>query len=89
MFHGLEGTLRIFGKHRQLILDQTVRVMEHPSTPTRSARGVGGCHSAAVRGAFGVPIDADPRTLAILHEWVKTKIAIRDGRAELVGSSLI
>jgi hypothetical protein len=22
--------------------------------------------------AFGVPIDADPRALAILHEWVKT-----------------
>jgi len=27
-----------------------------------------------VRGAFGVPIDTDPRALAILHEWVKTKI---------------
>jgi hypothetical protein len=22
--------------------------------------------------AFGVPIDTDPRALAILHEWVKT-----------------
>ena len=22
--------------------------------------------------AFGVPIDSDPRALAILHEWVKT-----------------
>jgi len=25
-----------------------------------------------VAKAFGVPIDADPRALAILHEWVKT-----------------
>jgi len=26
----------------------------------------------AWRKAFGVPIDTDPRALAILHEWVKT-----------------
>jgi molybdopterin-biosynthesis enzyme MoeA-like protein len=25
-----------------------------------------------VAKAFGVPIDTDPRALAILHEWVKT-----------------
>ena len=25
-----------------------------------------------VAKAFGVPIDSDPRALAILHEWVKT-----------------
>jgi molybdopterin-biosynthesis enzyme MoeA-like protein len=25
-----------------------------------------------VAKAFGVPIDRDPRALAILHEWVKT-----------------
>ena len=25
--------------------------------------------------AFGVPIDTDPRALAILHEWVKTTAA--------------
>ena len=27
---------------------------------------------ASERKAFGVPIDTDPRALAILHEWVKT-----------------
>jgi hypothetical protein len=75
LFHALEGTLRIFEKHRQLILDQLKRRPEHTSAPIRhSARGVGACRSAAVRGAFGVPIDTDPRALAILHEWVKTKI---------------
>jgi molybdopterin-biosynthesis enzyme MoeA-like protein len=73
VFHALEGTLRIFEKHRQLILDQLKRRPEHTSAPIRhSARGVGACRSAAVRGAFGVPIDTDPRALAILHEWVKT-----------------
>jgi hypothetical protein len=73
VFHALEGTLRIFEKHRQLILDQLKRRPEHTSAPIRHPeRGVGACRSAAVRGAFGVPIETDPRALAILHEWVKT-----------------
>jgi molybdopterin-biosynthesis enzyme MoeA-like protein len=38
--------------------------------------GIGPTHSDitadCVAKAFGVPIDSDPRALAILHEWVKT-----------------
>jgi molybdopterin-biosynthesis enzyme MoeA-like protein len=41
-----------------------------------STGGIGPTHgditAACVAKAFGVPIDADPRALAILHEWVKT-----------------
>jgi len=32
-----------------------------------------------VAKAFGVPIDSDPRALAILHEWVTTKIQFGTG----------
>jgi molybdopterin-biosynthesis enzyme MoeA-like protein len=32
-----------------------------------------------VAKAFGVPIDSDPRALAILHEWVKTTGAEMNG----------
>jgi Probable molybdopterin binding domain len=39
------------------------------------AGGIGPTHGDITAGcvakAFGVPIDADPRSLAILHEWVK------------------
>ena len=38
--------------------------------------GIGPTHgditADCVAKAFGVPIDSDPRALAILHEWVKT-----------------
>ena len=38
--------------------------------------GIGPTHGditdECVAKAFGVPIDTDPRALAILHEWVKT-----------------
>jgi molybdopterin-biosynthesis enzyme MoeA-like protein len=38
--------------------------------------GIGPTHgditADCVAEAFGVPIDTDPRALAILHEWVKT-----------------
>ena len=41
-----------------------------------------------VAKAFGVPIDSDPRSLAILQEWVETKF--NSGRmCGIVGSSLI
>ena len=37
--------------------------------------GIGPTHgditADCVAKAFGVPIDSDPRALAILHEWVK------------------
>jgi hypothetical protein len=32
-----------------------------------------------VAKAFSVPIDSDPRALAILHEWVKTTGAEMNG----------
>jgi molybdopterin-biosynthesis enzyme MoeA-like protein len=38
--------------------------------------GIGPTHgditADCVAKVFGVPIDSDPRALAILHEWVKT-----------------
>jgi molybdopterin-biosynthesis enzyme MoeA-like protein len=38
--------------------------------------GIGPTHgditADCVAKAFGVPIDSDPRALAIFHEWVKT-----------------
>ena len=48
-----------------------------PASPSASKEVVtaalhGDITADCVAKAFGVPIDADPRALAILHEWVKT-----------------
>ena len=42
------------------------------SPPAGSGRPTVTSPPIAWRKAFGVPIDTDPRALAILHEWVKT-----------------
>ena len=46
------------------------------ATPMSSPPAVSGrptvTSADCVAKAFGVPIDTDPRALAILHEWVKT-----------------
>src|SRR5262249_18754369 len=42
------------------------------SPPAGSGPTHGGITAACVAKAFGVPIDTDPRALAILHKWVKT-----------------
>src|SRR6266511_2203933 len=48
----------------------------HRYTYVFTTGGIGSTHSDitadCVAKAFGVPIDTDPRALAILHEWVKT-----------------
>src|SRR6516164_9392654 len=48
-----------------------------PASPSASKEVVtaalhGDITADCVAKAFGVPIDTDPRALAILHEWVKT-----------------
>jgi hypothetical protein len=43
-----------------------------PTSFTGSGRQHGDISADCVAKAFGVPIDTDPRALAILHEWVKT-----------------
>jgi molybdopterin-biosynthesis enzyme MoeA-like protein len=40
--------------------------------PCRTTGGIGPTHDDITAKAFGVPIDTNPRALAILHEWVKT-----------------
>jgi molybdopterin-biosynthesis enzyme MoeA-like protein len=42
------------------------------SPPAGSGPTHGDITAACVAKAFGVPIDTDPRALAILHKWVKT-----------------
>ena len=61
---------------------RTERIVEALNEPWRrctsvfTTGGTGPTHgditADCVAKAFGVPIDTDPRALAILHEWVKT-----------------
>jgi molybdopterin-biosynthesis enzyme MoeA-like protein len=51
-------------------------LLQHRCIYVFTTGGIGPTHSDitadCVAKAFGVPIDSDPRALAILHEWVKT-----------------
>ena len=52
-----------------------LNALRHRYTYVFTTGGIGPTHGdITVAQAFGVPIDADPRALAMLHEWVKTKI---------------
>ena len=63
------------GKEEREIVD-ALSALRHRWTYVFTTGGIGPTHgditADCVAKAFGVPIDSDPRALAILHEWVKT-----------------
>jgi molybdopterin-biosynthesis enzyme MoeA-like protein len=67
--------VRVVGDEERAIVD-ALNALRHRYTYLFTTGGIGPTHGDitpdCVAKAFGVPIDADPRALAILHEWVKT-----------------
>src|SRR5262245_66196969 len=67
--------VRVVGDEERAIID-AVNALRHRYTYVFTTGGIGPTHgditADCVAKAFGVPIDSDPRALAILHEWVKT-----------------
>ena len=67
--------VRIVGDEETVIVD-ALNALRHRYTYVFTTGGIGPTHgditADCVAKAFGVPIDTDPRALAILHEWVKT-----------------
>src|SRR5215510_11155509 len=65
--------VRVVGDEERAIMD-ALNALRHRYTYVFTTGGIGPTHSditsACVAKAFGVPIDADPRALAILHEWL-------------------
>jgi molybdopterin-biosynthesis enzyme MoeA-like protein len=65
--------VRVIGDEERAIVD-ALNAFRHRYTYVFTTGGIGPMHSditaACVAKAFGVPIDADPRALAILHEWL-------------------
>ena len=63
------------GIEEKAIID-ALNALRHRCTYVFTSGGIGPTHgditADCVAKAFGVPIDRDPRALAILHEWVKT-----------------
>jgi hypothetical protein len=66
--------VRVVGNEERAIVD-AINALRHRYTYVFSTGGIGPTHdditSDCVAKAFGVPIDVDPRALAILHEWLK------------------
>jgi molybdopterin-biosynthesis enzyme MoeA-like protein len=67
--------VRVVGDEERAIVD-ALNALRHRYTYVFTTGGIGPTHgditADCVAKAFGVPIDSDPRALAILHEWVKT-----------------
>jgi molybdopterin-biosynthesis enzyme MoeA-like protein len=67
--------VRVVGDEETAIVD-ALNALRNPWTYVFTTGGIGPTHgdipADCVAKAFGVPIDTDPRALAILHEWVKT-----------------
>src|ERR1700757_5287944 len=67
--------VRVVGDEEGAIVD-ALNALRHRCTYVFTTGGIGPTHGDITTGcvakAFGVPIDRDPRALAILHEWVKT-----------------
>ncbi len=57
--------VRVVGNEEGAIID-AINALRHRYTYVFTTGGIGPTHEA-----FGVPIDVDPRALAILHEWLK------------------
>jgi molybdopterin-biosynthesis enzyme MoeA-like protein len=66
--------VRVVGNEEGAIID-AINALRHRHTYVFTTGGIGPTHdditSDCVAKAFGVPIDVDPRALAILHEWLK------------------
>jgi len=67
--------VRVVGNQERAIVD-ALNELRRRCTYVFTTGGIGPTHgditADCVAKAFGVPIDTDPRALAILHEWVKT-----------------
>ena len=67
--------VRVVGDEERAIVD-ALNALRHRCTYVFTTGGIGPTHgditAACVAKAFGVPIDTNPRALAILHKWVKT-----------------
>jgi molybdenum cofactor synthesis domain-containing protein len=65
--------VRVVGDEETAIVD-ALNALRHRYTYVFTTGGIGPTHdditSDCVAKAFGVPIDIDPRALAILHEWL-------------------
>ena len=66
--------VRVVGNEEAAIVD-ALNILRHRYTYVFTTGGIGPAHhditSDCVAKAFGVPIDVDPRALAILREWLK------------------
>ena len=66
--------VRVVADEETAIVD-ALNALRHHYTYVFTTGGIGPAHdditSYCVAKAFGVPIDVDPRALAILHEWLK------------------
>ena len=66
--------VRVVGDEEASIVD-ALNALRHRYTYVFTTGGIGPTHdditADSVAKAFGVPIDIDPRALAILHEWLK------------------
>ena len=67
--------MRVVGDEERAIVD-ALNALRPRFTYIFTTGGIGPTHgditADCVAKSFGVPIDTDPRALAILHEWVKT-----------------
>jgi molybdopterin-biosynthesis enzyme MoeA-like protein len=67
--------VRVVGNEARAIVD-ALNALRRRCTYVFTTGGIGSTHgditADCVAKAFNVPIDSDPRALAILHEWVKT-----------------
>ena len=66
--------VRVVGNEERAIVD-ALNALRHRYTYIITTGGIGPTHgditTDCVAKAFGVPVETDPRALAILHEWVK------------------
>ena len=66
--------VRVVGDEETAIVD-ALNALRHRYTYVFTTGGIGPAHdditSDCVAKAFGLPIDVDPRALAILHDWLK------------------
>jgi molybdopterin-biosynthesis enzyme MoeA-like protein len=67
--------VRVVGDEERAIVG-ALNALRHRYSYVFTTGGIGPTHSDittdCVAKAFGVPVDTDPRALAILHKWVKT-----------------
>src|SRR5260370_15865760 len=79
--------VRVVGDEERAIVD-AVNALRHRCTYVFTTGGIGPTHGDIAAGcvakAFGVPIDADPRALAILHDSVQaTGAAMNEARLRM------